>query len=101
VKVQLQDQRKTETGLDLNQSRPEIIRTDRDRNHGPVFGPSSFWKIKDRAKTGLSSLNRSFGSFQPQTSESLNIFSLLFLPRKHLETGFCGTRRLHGAPGRE
>jgi len=50
LKVQLQDWKKTETGLDLNQSRPEIIKTNQDRNRGPVLGPSRFWKIKDRVK---------------------------------------------------
>jgi hypothetical protein len=43
-----------------DRSRPEILKTDQDRNRGPVFGPSPFSKIKDRAKTGLSGLNRFF-----------------------------------------
>jgi len=59
LKVQSQDWKKTETGPDQDRSRPEILKTDQDRNRGPVFGPSPFWKIKDRAKTGLSGLNRS------------------------------------------
>jgi len=42
--------------------------TGKDRNRGPVFGPSRFWKFEDRAKTGLTSLNR---SLQPQMQANL------------------------------
>jgi len=38
LKVQSQDWKKTETGPDQDRSRPEILKTDQDRNHGPVFG---------------------------------------------------------------
>ena len=53
MEVQSQDWKKTETGLDHNQSGPENAKTDQDRNCGPVFGPSPFEIFEDRPKTGL------------------------------------------------
>jgi len=41
---------------------PEIPRTVKDRNRGPVFGLSGFWKFQDREKTGLTGLNQSLQS---------------------------------------
>ena len=47
---------------------PQIVRTGKDRNRGPVFGPSQFLKFEDRKKTGLTSLN---WSLQPQRQAML------------------------------
>ena len=53
------------------------LRTDQDRNRGPVFGPSAFWKIKDRAKTGLCGLNRSLSTHMQGTYGALFYFILV------------------------
>ena len=45
--------KKTTTRPDLNWSRPEISKTDEDRDRGPVYGPSQFKICEDRWKTGL------------------------------------------------
>jgi len=45
LEVQLQDWKKTETGLDQDWSGLEIYKTDQDHNHGPVSGPSYFQSI--------------------------------------------------------
>ena len=45
--------KKPTTGPDLNRSRPEISKTDEDRDRGPVYGPSQFKICEDRRKTGL------------------------------------------------
>jgi len=43
------------TGLekDHDQSRLQIIRTDKDHNHGLVYGPLQIQNFQDQAKTGL------------------------------------------------
>ena len=70
------DWKKTETGPDQDRSRPEILKTDQDRNRSPVFGLSPFSKIKDHGKTGLSGLNR---FFQPQNPVGHGVEYLCFV----------------------
>jgi len=62
LEVQSQDCKKTETKPDPDRPGPEIPRTVEDRNHGPVFGLTGFWKFQDREKTGLTGLNQSLQS---------------------------------------
>ena len=51
--------KKNRTGPDPDWSRPQIIRTGKDRNRGLVFGLSQIWKFQDQEKTSLTSLNQS------------------------------------------
>jgi len=59
--------------------------TDEDRNRGPVFGPSSFLKFKDREKTGLTGLN---WSLQPQATVNISTYCQLIITLcRHDTTG--------------
>jgi len=72
LKVQSQDWKKTETGPDQDQSRPEILKTDQDRNRGPVFG---LWPLN-----GVSSSAVCFVSAMVTSTRPSRPFSLMRAP---------------------
>jgi len=76
LEVQSQDWKKTETRLDQTALGPQILRTGKDRNRGPVLGLSGFLKFRDRGKTGLTGLNQ---SLPPQTKVSISTHCQLII----------------------
>ena len=63
-------------------SGPEISKTGRDRNRGPVYGPSQICKLENRKKTDSTGLDRSF-------SAVLRLFpSTKHMDSEHKTSGF-------------
>ena len=61
------------TRPDRDRSGPQIIKTDEDRNRGPVNGPLWIQKFQDRAKTGLTGQRP---VFKPSNSGGLEPWGL-------------------------